>query len=77
MNKAGYTDIATSIGIRKLVKIGMVETSKEVDNWNNGQQYIVCRLTEKGENWILSNQDQLQFRKPVNNNADVDDGLPF
>ena len=77
MNKAGYTDIATSIGIRKLVKIGMVETSKEVDNWNNGQQYIVCRLTEKGENWILSNQDQLQFRKPTNNNADVDDGLPF
>ena len=41
----------------------MIETFKEVDHWNNGQEHIACRLTEKGENWILENQDQLQFRK--------------
>lgn len=78
MNKAGYTDIATSVGIRTLTKNGMIETFKEIDNWNNGQEYIACRLTDKGENWILSNQDQLQFRQTKNTQAKIeDDGLPF
>ena len=78
MNKAGYTDIATSVGIRTLAKIGMVDTFKEFDNWNNGQEYVACRLTEKGENWILSNQDQLQFRKKQNSqSAESKSGLPF
>lgn len=62
MDKSGYTDIATSVGIRNLVKLGMVEAFKETSD-EDGEEYIVCRLTEKGENWILSNQDQLQFRK--------------
>lgn len=77
MNKAGYTDIATSVGIRTLVKNGMIETFKEIDSWNNGQEYIACRLIEKGEGWILSNQDQLQFRQTKNNQADAIDSLPF
>ena len=78
MTKAGYTDIATSVGIRTLTKNGMIETFKEVDNWNNGQEYIACRLTDKGENWILSNQDQLQFRHTENTQTKIeDDELPF
>jgi hypothetical protein len=77
MNKAGYTDIATSVGIRTLVKNGMIETFKEIDNWNNGQEYIACRLLDKGEGWILSNQDQLQFRQTKNNQAEAIDSLPF
>jgi len=77
MNKAGYTDIATSVGIRTLVKNGMIETFKEIDNWNNGQEFIACRLIEKGESWILSNQDQLQFRLTKNNQADAIDSLLF
>lgn len=78
MNKAGYTDIATSVGIRTLVKNGMIETFKEIDNWNNGQEYVACRLTEKGESWILSNQDQLQFRKIKNTQPTAaDEDLPF
>lgn len=74
MSKSGYTDIATSVGIRSLSKLGMIETFKDVDNWNNGQEYIACRLTEKGEQWILNNQDQLQFRKPQKEEIDI---LPF
>lgn len=77
MNKSGYTDIATSVGIRALVKNGMIETFKATDDYNNGQEYFACRLTEKGESWILSNQDQLQFRKTKSNQSTEDDGLPF
>lgn len=74
MNKAGYTAIATSIGIRTLVKYGMMVTAKESDY--NGNEYIVCSLTEKGEDWILSNQDQLEFRKSRDSEI-VSDDLPF
>ncbi|EMS32177.1 hypothetical protein C943_01439 [Mariniradius saccharolyticus AK6] len=78
MNKAGYTDIATSVGIRTLSKNGMIETFKEIEHWNNGQEYIACRLTQKGEDWILSNQDQLQFRRTNNTQTKIeDDELPF
>lgn len=77
MNKSGYTDIATSVGIRTLVKNGMIETFKAIDDYNNNQEYIACRLTEKGEGWILSNQDQLQFRKSNNNQTNIIDDLPF
>ena len=76
MNKAGYTDIATSVAIRTLVKQGKIETAKKLDDYNTGE-YIVCRLTERGESWVLDNQDQLQFRLPDKNPKSEDDGLPF
>lgn len=83
MNKSGYTNIATSVGIRSLSNKDMIETytEMEIDNWNNNYEYIACKLTEKGESWILSNQDQLQFRRTVpekmndDNNDNTD--LPF
>ena len=77
MEKAGYTGIATSVGIRTLTKLGMIETFKYNDEWNNNQEYIACRLTEIGENWILSNQEQLQFRKAYIIQAEESDELPF
>lgn len=76
MGKSGYNDIATSVGIRTLTKNGMLETFKDIDEYN-GQEYFACRLTEHGENWILSNLDQLQFRKNAVNSETEDDGLPF
>lgn len=75
MNKSGYTDIATSVGIRTLSKLGMIETFKEIDVYTNGQEYHSCRLTEIGEDWILSNQDQLQFR--LSKDLIEEDDLPF
>lgn len=77
MNKSGYTDIATSVGIRSLVRNGMIETFRARDDYNNNQEYLACKLTEKGEGWILSNQDQLQFRKTNNKQGNVTDDLPF
>lgn len=77
MKKAGYTDIATSVGIRTLVLKSMVETFKVIDEWNQGQEYVACRLTDRGETWILSNQDQLEFRNAKLEVVETDDGLPF
>lgn len=75
MNKSGYTDIATSVGIRTLTKYGMIETFKDQD-WN-GNEFTSCKLTQKGEDWILSNQDRLQYEIKENLIQDSNDGLPF
>jgi hypothetical protein len=79
MNKAGYTDVATSVGIRSLTKGKLLETFMYEDQWNNGQEYAACRLTENGEQWILDNQDKLEFKikqKEIDDN-DKSDDLPF
>lgn len=73
MNKAGYTLIATGVALRLLQKKGMLETSQESD-WNNNYQ-LVCRLTAKGEDWVLSNQDKLVFR--IDKSEQANDDLPF
>lgn len=76
MNRAGYTDIATSIGVRTLESYQMIETFKTTDEWNNHYEYVVCRLTKKGEEWIFDNQDLLEFRRSELDDAH-DDDLPF
>ena len=74
MGKSGYTDIATSVAIRTLAKNNMLEISSVSDNY---EPYEVCTITEKGENWILSNQDKLQFRKCVDTIVENKNDLPF
>jgi hypothetical protein len=78
MGKAGYTDIATSIGVRTLEKNGYIEVFPESDY--NGNVDYYCRVTDLGENWIINNQDQLVFRKesrPTAKPSNATDDLPF
>lgn len=78
MEKAGYTAIATSVGIRGLAKAGLIVTYKESDDYNNNQEFLACRLTESGESWILDNQDKLEFKiRQKQNDTQVEDSLPF
>lgn len=58
---------------------GYISTYKEIDHWNNGQEYTAVQLIELGEDWIINNQDQLVFRKELNseNNGQPVDDLPF
>jgi hypothetical protein len=65
MKKSGYTNIATSVGIRTLEKQGMLETFMQADI--DGEPYIACRLTDKGVNWVLDNQTMLKFRQEPEN----------
>lgn len=76
MNKSGYTDIATTVGLKSLQKYGMVDTLERIDEQYDSK-YIACKLTDKGENWILSNQDQLQFRATPSQKVVSGDDLPF
>jgi hypothetical protein len=58
MGKAGYTDVATSVGLRTLIKKGMIATSMEHDGYNNHEPFLVCRLTDDGEGLGLSQPRQ-------------------
>jgi hypothetical protein len=59
MRNAGFTDIAVSIGLKTLIKKGMVES--DLFNDENGEPYLVYKTTLKGEQWIIDNQDKLQL----------------
>lgn len=77
MDKAGFNAIATSISIRELHRKGLIETFKEYSDFNQ-EEYLTCKLTENGENWVLSNQDKIEFRKqPKNGTEQSPDTLPF
>ncbi|KQT16880.1 hypothetical protein ASG31_10925 [Chryseobacterium sp. Leaf404] len=77
MTRSGFTDAATSVGVRTLVNYDLLEMVKENDDFS-GFEYYACKLTEDGEGWILSNQHLLQFKKSddINNELGNDD-LPF
>lgn len=57
MQKAGFTDIAITLALRKLQKIIFIKagTAKE----ENGQDYNVYSLTDEGYAWLEKNQDKL------------------
>lgn len=78
MEKAGYTAIATSVGIRQLTKTDLIKTFKESDEYHNGEAFLAIKLTESGENWILDNQDQLEFKiQQKQDETQIGDDLPF
>ncbi len=79
MDKAAYKPIATSMAIRELQRKGLIETFKEYSNYNN-EEYLACKLTVSGEEWVINNQENIEFSKnpkSVNNIKDDDDDLPF
>jgi len=72
MNTAGFTDIAVSIALKTLSLKGMVQSS----TWNDerdGSPYLVYKTTEKGEQWLIANQDKLVLKENVKRSVD----LPF
>lgn len=74
MEAAGFTRAASNIAFRELKNKGLIEQTKE--HSEEGDEYIVFRLTEKGESWVLSNKDKVVFKKTVTPKKQADD-LPF
>jgi hypothetical protein len=62
MARAGYADIATSLGLKTLRNLGMAEIFNASDG-GNYEGFSACRLTAKGEKWLLANQDKLMMRR--------------
>lgn len=77
MNNAGFTDAATSIGIRLLRNKGYIESFIDQDCYGN--DFDACRLTPKGEHFTLSNWHlfELYIKKDKAADMDKSNDLPF
>jgi len=66
MDKAGYTEIASSLSLKSLLLKEMLTS----DVWQEQYEtYTVFAATEKGANWLIQNQDKLVLEKT--------DDIPF
>jgi nucleoside 2-deoxyribosyltransferase len=74
MNRAGFTDVAAVLAIKKLQRLGMVDEIN-VNNFNN--DYLGFVVTERGEGWLMRNQSKLSLRRHQKNAGLEDDSLPF
>lgn len=70
MNRAGYTRIAVSLGIRSLSAKDLIEVRTAFFEDASFSGYVV---TQKGEHWLLQNQSELSLK---HNDFTIDD-LPF
>lgn len=77
MNKNGYNDLAVSIAIQKLRLKELIEVGSEPDF--NGNLIAYYRITKKGLNWIINNEDKLSLLldKPGNSYVDDEEEIPF
>ena len=67
MNQAGFTDIATTLGLKTLLDKDMLRSFEDSDI--NGNQYACYRLTNFGLNWLLQNEHNLVLTRPKRQRA--------
>lgn len=75
MSKAGFTEVAAAVAIKRLLRLGYIDMTQS-SNYNR-DDYTGFILTEIGEDWLLSNQDRLVLRRVDAKSADDDDGSQF
>jgi len=81
MNKIGYTNFATGTALRTLKSKGFIIFYEAHSDWNN-ETYSACTLTDEGEEWLLKNQNEFEFKLKRDEGSgtdinDIEDDLPF
>jgi nucleoside 2-deoxyribosyltransferase len=75
MSNVGFTDIATTIALRGLIRMGFVVSYTQSDR---DEDFIAYRATESGLDWLEENQDKLSLRAGSPQKAASDlETLPF
>jgi len=60
MSRAGFSDVAASLGLRSLLAKEMVEFTDKYDDYGN--IYSVFKPTDSGIQWLMQNQDKIVLR---------------
>lgn len=63
MEKAGFTGVATTIGLKHLLDLKMITSFDDEDF--NGVTYTSYRLSDRGFEWLADNQEKLVLRRDV------------
>lgn len=74
METAGFTKIATTLGLKALLDTGMLEMFEDRDY--NGETFTAYRVTDRGMGWLSENQERLTMKQETRSTSDEDD-LPF
>lgn len=74
-SKTGITDLAYTLGLRKLKRREMIDVYFETDP--DDHSYKVARVTDTGWDWIEENEDRFTLKKPVGEPPDSDNDVPF
>ena len=73
MEKAGFTEIATTLGMRGLLAKRMLESFEEEDQ---NESYTAYRVTDKGMTWLFQNTEKLKLT--IDSTGQLSDGdIPF
>jgi hypothetical protein len=73
--KAGITELAYSLAIRKLARRRFVEIFEEREF--NGEAYKSVRITDIGWDWLEANHGRFVLKKQPSASAKLDDDIPF
>ena len=74
METAGFTKIATTLGLKALLDNGMLETFEDQDY--NGETFSAYRVTNRGMAWLFENQERFTLKQETGSTSD-EDNLPF
>lgn len=74
MDSAGYTELASVLAARGLLKRDFINLTSDWDGNNEYHGYVV---TDTGLDWLEENRAQLKLRHPEPKRGDFDDDLPF
>lgn len=83
MERAGFKKIAAFVALTGLVRKDLVIDEEDSD-WN-GNKFMIYRLTPKGADWLMNNQDKLKlWEEPqppkslaFTKDLPADDDIPF
>jgi hypothetical protein len=74
MENAGFTKLATTLGLKLLLDKEMMIIGLHYDDY--GHEYTVYKVTDKGMAWLFSNQDKLVLKRQAPAPPKEDD-IPF
>jgi hypothetical protein len=63
MERAGYMTFAAALALTSLKRADLISLDQGSDDYNN--YFTVYNVTEKGEDWLIQNQDGLEMRLPA------------
>ena len=74
MKRAGFTQIAVTLGLASLLDKGLLEL-REGYNEETDNSYILYSVTDEGFRWLQANQEKLNLTVPTKEPDDED--VPF
>jgi hypothetical protein len=73
VEQSGFTKIACVIGIKSLTSKGLIDFNIYTNDYNHGHEYQGYSLTDKGWEWVMSNQDKFT----ITEDTQLDEEPPF